>query len=246
MKPLHVVEAALFSAGRALSVQEIVESTGLPEKDVLKAIKELTRLYAERDTVLEVGKAGTKWAMQVRALAAEPAAKFAQMEIAPKLLKTLALIAYHQPMKQSELVDMIGTKVYDHIPELKELGLVRARQDGATKILSTTPRFPEYFGLDAASPDQIRHVMGRLVGIDAPRRRKEKGIESFAGKETEGDSDGDEPTVAEEDPAAEGAPDPAGDGGSGRQGEDAEENDRERAPTEGSPAGALAAAIVED
>lgn len=180
MKPMHVVEAALFSAGRALSVQDIVERTGLAEKEVQKAVKTLAAAYAERDTALEVGKAGTKWAMQVRAQAAEPAAKFARMEIAPKLLKTLALIAYHQPMKQSELVDMIGTKVYDHIPELKELGLVRARQDGSTKLLSTTARFPEYFGLDAANPDQIRTVMGRLVGIEAPKRRKEKGIEGFA------------------------------------------------------------------
>lgn len=173
MKPLHVVEAALFSAGKPLAVEEIVHETRLSPETIKKAIKELQKAYEERDTVLEVGKAGTKWAMQVRSRAAEPAARFAPMEIAPKLLKTLALIAYHQPMKQSELVEMIGTKVYDHVPELIERGLVKAREDGPTKILHTTPQFPEYFGLDAASPEEVRQVMGKLVGIDAPARPKD-------------------------------------------------------------------------
>ncbi|MEA3190440.1 MAG: segregation and condensation protein [Thermoplasmata archaeon] len=173
MKPMHVVEAALFSAGKPIAVEEIVHETRLSPETVKKAIKELAKAYEERDTVLEVGKAGTKWAMQVRSRAAEPAARFAPMEIAPKLLKTLALIAYHQPMKQSELVEMIGTKVYDHVPELIERGLVKAREDGATKILHTTAQFPEYFGLDAASPEEVRQVMGKLVGIDAPPRPKD-------------------------------------------------------------------------
>jgi segregation and condensation protein B len=173
MKPLHVVEAALFAAGKPLTVEEMAEQTGLPPDSVKKGVQELQKAYAERDTVLEVGKAGAKWAMQVRSQAAEPAARFAPMEIAPKLLKTLALIAYHQPMKQSELVDMMGSKVYDHVPELIQRGLVKAREEGPTKILQTTALFPEYFGLDASDPEEVRTLMGRLVGIEAPPKEKE-------------------------------------------------------------------------
>ncbi|HEX2065320.1 MAG TPA: SMC-Scp complex subunit ScpB [Candidatus Thermoplasmatota archaeon] len=173
MKPMHVVEAALFAAGKPVAVEEMAAQTGLPPDEVRKGLAELQEVYRTRDTVLEVGKAGAKWAMQVRSQAAEPAAKFAPMEIAPKLLKTLALIAYHQPMKQSELVDMMGSKVYDHIPELVQRGLVRAREAGATKLLVTTPLFPEYFGLDASDPQEIRALMGRLVGIATPPRPKE-------------------------------------------------------------------------
>jgi segregation and condensation protein B len=172
MKPMHVVEAALFAAGKPITVDEIAEQTGLPPEKVKDGIKELQAAYQGRDTVLEVGKAGTKWAMQVRAQAAEPAARFAPMEIAPKLLKTLALIAFHQPMKQSLLVEMMGSKVYDHIPDLVQRGLVRAREEGPTKILVTTALFPEYFGLDASDPDEIRALMGRLVGIEAPPKPK--------------------------------------------------------------------------
>lgn len=198
MKSVHVVEAALFSAGRAIAIKEIMEETELSEASVKKAIKELKAAYEERDTVLEITKAGSKWGMQVRRQAAEPASKFAQMEIAPKLLKTLALIAYHQPIKQSDLKDMLGAKIYDHIPELKERGLVKTRRDGQTKILSTTPRFPEYFGLDAASPDQIRATMAKMVGLEAPKKQKEKGLSEFATSDTNPPAEAPEPQVVEE------------------------------------------------
>ncbi len=168
MEAKHIVEAALFSAGKPISIEEIVAQTFLPPGVIKDAIKNLQKEYAGRDSVLEVGKAGTKWAMQVRTVAAEPATKFAPPEIPAKLLKTLALIAYHQPMKQSDLVDMIGTKVYDHIPELVERGLVKAREEGVTKILHTTSQFPEYFGLDASDTEGIRATMAKLVGLPPP------------------------------------------------------------------------------
>ncbi len=168
----HVVEAALFSAGKPVSVEEVVALTLLGPDAIKQALKELQKDYEGRDTVLEVGKAGAKWAMQVKTSAAEPATKFAPPEIPKKLLKTLALIAYHQPMKQSELVDMIGTKVYEHIPELAERGLVRAREEGVTKILTTTALFPEYFGLDAENQDEVRATLAKLVGLPPPAKKE--------------------------------------------------------------------------
>ena len=73
MKPEHIVEAALFSAGKPLSIEEISQQTNLPPDVVKDACKALAKEYDGRDTVLEVGKAGAKWAMQVRPQAAEPA-----------------------------------------------------------------------------------------------------------------------------------------------------------------------------
>ena len=172
MKTTHIVEAALFSAGKPLSIEEIATQTNLSPDAVKEACKELAKEYDGRDSVLEVGKAGAKWAMQVRPQASEPATKFAPPEIPSKLLKTLALIAYHQPMKQSELVDMIGTKVYDHVPELVERGLVKAREEGVTKILVTTALFPEYFGLDAEDREQVRATMAKLVGLPPPPKKE--------------------------------------------------------------------------
>ena len=187
MKPMHTVEAALFSAGRPLGVDEMAESTELSKAQVEKALKELVAAYKDRDTALEVGRAGGKWGMQVRAQVSSQAAKFAQMEIPAKTLKTLALIAYHQPVKQSELTDMIGSRVYDHVPELLERGLIRTRAHGQTKIITTTAAFPEYFGLDAQTPEEIRLTMAKLVGID-PAKDKPRGLQGFVGAEADGSS----------------------------------------------------------
>jgi hypothetical protein len=141
--------------------------------------------------------------MQVRPQASEPATKFAPPEIPSKLLKTLALIAYHQPMKQSELVDMIGTKVYDHVPELVERGLVKAREEGVTKILVTTALFPEYFGLDAEDREQVRATMAKLVGLPPPPKKTAEPVVDEGGANVP-------------DAPAEGqAPKPAPEGGEG-------------------------------
>lgn len=202
MTPLHIVEAALFSAGRAVSIEEIAEQEGLSKKDVEKAVLALAKIYDERDTVLEVRKAGAKWGMQVRSKAAEPAAKFAPMEIPAKTLKTLALIAYHQPLKQSELVEMVGSKAYDHVGELHEHGLVKWRKEGQTKILTVTAAFPEYFGLDAATPEQIRRTLARMVGLDPDRAR---GLESYAAPEAgQGGAGNEEPAPAAATPGQDG------------------------------------------
>lgn len=203
MKTTHIVEAALFSAGKPLSIEEIATQTNLSPEAVKEACKELAKEYDGRDTVLEVGKAGAKWAMQVRPQASEPATKFAPPEIPSKLLKTLALIAYHQPMKQSELVDMIGTKVYDHVPELVGRGLVKAREEGVTKILVTTALFPEYFGLDAEDREQVRATMAKLVGLPPPAKKTAEAVVDEGGANV----------PAEGEPAAEPAPGPSGDDG---------------------------------
>jgi segregation and condensation protein B len=201
MKTTHIVEAALFSAGKPLSIEEIATQTNLSPDAVKEACKALQKEYEGRDSVLEVGKAGAKWAMQVRPQASEPATKFAPPEIPSKLLKTLALIAYHQPMKQSELVDMIGTKVYDHVPELVERGLVKAREEGVTKILVTTALFPEYFGLDAEDREQVRATMAKLVGLPPPPKKTAEPVIDEGG--------GNVPAEGEPTPDAE----PAGEGG---------------------------------
>lgn len=209
-KAEHVVEAALFSAGRPLSVEEIAEETGLSKKQVTKTVKDLQKTYKERDTALEVGPAGTKWAMQVRTQVADDAAKFAPMEIPKKTLKTLALIAYHQPLKQSELVDMIGSKTYEHVGELRERGLVLARRDGLTKILTTTQSFPEYFGLEAGDTEGVRAAMAKLVGLPPPEpKKKEKELQAFeAAQEAAGEPGG--PEGAEEPDTDASGPDEAG------------------------------------
>jgi segregation and condensation protein B len=164
-KPERVVEAALFSAGRPVSVEEIGEATGLDPETIRTTIRKLIRSSRNRDTSLEVVKAGAKYAMQLKKELVPAAAKLAQMDIPRRLLKTLALIAYHQPVKQSEVLEMVGAKVYDHVHELHKLGLILESPEGQTKILTTSSRFPEYFGIKTTKREDIKKWMAERVGI---------------------------------------------------------------------------------
>jgi segregation and condensation protein B len=66
------------------------------------------------------------------------------------MLKTLAMIAYEQPIKQSYLVKIRGNRVYDYMPKLEQLEFIERKDVGHTKIISTTAKFNKYFRINDA------------------------------------------------------------------------------------------------
>jgi len=196
MKEELAIESALFSAGRALDLDEIKDATGLPKPDIRKAARKLMQRYRRKETSLEIVKIGPKYAMQLKTEYGEHARKLAKADVPMKLLKTLALIAFHQPLRQSKLKEMIGDKVYVHVHELRDLKLVRAVRDGRSKLLSTSKLFPEYFGIDAMRKDSIKRFLGKKVGLDEIMEETPGEGDSGEGKEerpTEGTPDHDVP-----------------------------------------------------
>jgi segregation and condensation protein B len=163
MKSERAVEAALFSAGRPLKVSEIAHATGIGSDTVRKSLKKLISEYAKRDTSIEVARAGGKYVMQIKESFSSPAEMLAKTEVPKKYLKTASLIAYHQPIKQSDLVEMIGSKGYEHVKALRELGLISAKPYGATKVLKTTKKFLEHFGIDAKHPQEIKKWLSERI-----------------------------------------------------------------------------------
>lgn len=163
-----LVEGLLFSAGKPLRIVDIEEATGLDRRTVRGALRKLGSDYRRRSTALEVTRVGDRWTMQVRSELTAPVRTVAPPEVPSRLLRTLALIAYHQPLLQSDLQEMMGPKVYDHVRELEGLGLVNAARAGSTKRLTTTQRFPEYFGIGSAKREEIKRFLADRVGIELP------------------------------------------------------------------------------
>lgn len=163
--PDLMVEAALFSAGDPLSLDELQEKTHLSKDDLQAALEVLVDRYDERRSSLQIVKSGKKWAMALRSTFADASRHIVPPEIPLHVLRTLALIAYHQPIRQSDLKDMVGSKVYEHVGKLVELGLVDKVPEGLTYELTTTSDFPEYFGIPADEPDRIREVLAEKVGL---------------------------------------------------------------------------------
>src|SRR5256712_13435321 len=102
--------------------------------------------------------------MQNRTKYSERARAFAPAEIDRDILKTVALIAYHQPILQSDLFDMIGAKVYEHTKALEELGLISRKPSGRSLSLATTRYFAEFFGLKSTDREGIRKLMAHKAG----------------------------------------------------------------------------------
>jgi len=63
-------------------------------------------------------------------------------------MKTLALIAYKQPIIQATVVKYRNNKAYDHLKLLLDEGFIKKEPRGRTFTLTTTTKFIEYFGKD--------------------------------------------------------------------------------------------------
>lgn len=166
VKEDRLVESVLFSAGKPLSIDEIQETTGLSPKHITDALEHLMKGYDEdrRDeTSIEIVKAGNKYTMQVKKKFTEQSMMVAKPEIKSDLLKTLALIAFHQPVKQSNLRHMLGERVYADVDQLMSMHLIHSAPHGSTEMLTTTKLFPEYFGIDSTRPEEIREFLAKKV-----------------------------------------------------------------------------------
>jgi len=171
-----LVEAALFSAGRAVTAEDLAQTTHVAVAKVREHLKALSSDYAGRSSAVEVAEVGDKWTMQIRMEYTDRARAFAPPEIERDLLKTAALVAYHQPVLQSDLGDMIGSKVYEHVQALTGLNLINKRPRGRSFELTTTRYFIEFFGIKASDREGIRRLLAEKAGVKfTPKPDKEVG-----------------------------------------------------------------------
>jgi segregation and condensation protein B len=199
MNDRSIVEAALYSSGKTLTLDELMRVTGFDEGTVKAHLRALAREYSKRGSAIEIAQIGPKWTMQIRSEYTDRARVFAPPEIDRDLLKTAALIAYHQPILQSDLFDMIGEKVYEHTKALEDLRLVSRKPSGRSLELTTTRYFAEFFGLKTANREGVRKIMAERAGIPYKGKAPEAGE---AASET-AEPISPNPESAPQEPAAE-------------------------------------------
>lgn len=159
-----LLEATMFSAGKSLSPSEFSEVLGYEEEEVIESLTKLQSTVKRRKGgSLQIVEIGGKWAMEVRPNIANHLPKETKSDLPPKLLKAASLIAYHQPMPQSRLVELLGPKAYDHIRELAQSGLINRRRDGNTRRLTTTRRFSEMFGCPHTDRKKVKKWFREMV-----------------------------------------------------------------------------------
>ena len=178
MSDKETIEASFFAAGRALDIQTLAKIIDKPKKQVDPIVQSLIKEYKERECGIEIIDLGDRYVMQVKPQYTDLVRPLAPKEVGAPMLRTLSMIAYHQPVIQSELVDMRGNAAYDHIRELKERGFITAVPNGRTKLLQTTPMFADYFELESNDPESIKKKI-----VDLSRKQGgQSGLDRWLGR----------------------------------------------------------------
>ncbi len=155
------IEAALYSAGRPLSLDELIRASGTNSKEKThRVVNELAKKANSTFTAIEIAQLEDgKFVLQLRPQYTPLVRKFAQHPLLPSgALKTLSYIAYEQPVTSKRLVQIRGSQVYSHIKVLEQLQFVEHENLGRLKVYRTTPKFQNYFGIT-----DINAVKSKLV-----------------------------------------------------------------------------------
>ena len=152
-----ILEAILFGSGRSMSLEELSEMLGEPKGVIHVGLSNLRKEMEQREgSALQLTDVSGRWIMEVRPEMSAFLPETFRADIPTRLLPAAALIAYHQPMQQSQLKDMLGQKAYDHVRDLAAMGLIDRRREGLTRRLTTTRRFAEYFGCPEVEYRKVR------------------------------------------------------------------------------------------
>jgi len=174
---LIMVEAALYVAGHPLDINELCSVLKTRSKAKARnVIESLIQDYMKRNTAVEILELkDERFVMQLKSDFTPLVKKFVNrplLSIGP--LKTLAYIAYRQPVAQKRVVDVRGHHSYGHIKVLREMGLIATERTGRSMILRTTEYFADYFGLsqDTASlKRELKHVFEEFPKLENPQMK---------------------------------------------------------------------------
>ena len=144
------IESALYSAGRPLSIDELLRASGTNSKSNTRTvINELVKKTKSVFAAIEITElADGTFVLQLKPRYTPLIRKFAQRPLIPtSALKTLSYITYEQPVTSKRLVQIRGSQVYAHLRSLKQMGFIELENLGRSKTYRTTKKFRSYFGV---------------------------------------------------------------------------------------------------
>ena len=145
------LESALYSAGRPLTIEELIKAAGTESRQktmtVLESIiKKMKNTFKAIEIVTlpdgsYVFQLKPEYSSSVRKYASKPLLSRATQ-------KTLSYIALEQPISSKQLLEVRGSGVYGQLKELRQLNFIEHQSVGRLRIYSTTEKFQKYFGIE--------------------------------------------------------------------------------------------------
>jgi segregation and condensation protein B len=159
------IEAALYSAGRPLKIEDIIRASGTESRtktlELLENIMKKTKsaFKALEIVILPDGS----YVMQLKPEYSSTVKRYASKPVLPNAtLKTLSYIAYMQPISSKQLVETRGSGVYSHLKELRQLDYISHQNVGRLKIYMTTEKFQKYFGIQGDVEDLKQRLFSKV------------------------------------------------------------------------------------
>jgi len=145
---MRIIEAALFMSSRPVGAPELGKLIGVAAPGfVADRIEALRGMYEAAGSAVEIALEDGKYYMRLRPKYVQFVKDFAQTgEISRHALRTLAYVSKNDGMKKSELCKRLGSSIYQDVAELVSKGFLSQKKSGRSTLLSTTPKFKEYFG----------------------------------------------------------------------------------------------------
>ena len=167
------IEAALYSAGRPLSMEDLIRASGTESRT--KTLNLLTKLIQKTKSsfkAIEITNLPDgSYVFQLKPeYSATIGRKYASRPMLPRATqKTLSYIAYEQPISSKQLVEVRGTGVYSHLKELTQLDFIEHQTVGRYKIFTTTEKFKKYFGIQG-DDDTLRQKLFKKSELEIPHQ----------------------------------------------------------------------------
>jgi segregation and condensation protein B len=156
------IEAALYMCNDPISVEDLAKMFKADINEVKAILDEIKKEFEEEHHGVHLIETATGYQIRVKPHLAPMVRNLTPyQDLGRGLLRVLALVAYKQPITQSEVVKVIGNRAYDYVKRLEEKGLIKTVKHSRTKALIATKEFANYFGLE--NPEDIKKFFKEMV-----------------------------------------------------------------------------------
>ncbi len=156
-----LLEAALFMASEPLPMDKLMKIMRTDPDVIKQLLEDIKNDFSAPGHGMHLIDSNAGWQLRVKPeYTASVRGLTPYHELSRGLLRVLALVAYKQPITQSQIVRVIGNRTYEYVKDLERRGLIRTIKTGRTKALVATKEFASYFGIE--SPEDIKKFFEQM------------------------------------------------------------------------------------
>ena len=165
-----LLEAALFMANEPMKNEKLMRIVGVDAVRLQQMLSDLKKSFESEEHGIYLLETSEGWILKTKPEYLNSVRTLSPyQDLSKGLLRVLALVAFKQPITQSEIVRVIGNRTYEYVKILESRSLLKAIKSGRSKALVITKGFLDYFGLE-----KLEDAKKLFEGIKIEEPKEEK------------------------------------------------------------------------